>query len=403
MSLLPRRKVHTGPGQRPPVGTVAVGSWIARELWTLLYRMTAVIDWASEYLGKVQVDSTDEPKVLESALVNSATIIWTKTGAVGARTLSATASGWGAAFPGFYEDDPEPDGDADPGNSATASHGNHVHPKQTNAPCVAFCGAQVALTGTWTQGPTGTWTKDTADIVSGTSWADGQTLAAGNRIFVCDRVASLTVFHSIHAGIYDFVQDGNGAAQHAVIRRAADADQNAEFTAGMSVLVTGGDDFAGVLYLTSWPVVVGTTVQYWAWVPVGGAPGGGVTWDLVGPSGTARVPIPTATLAAADSGGNNGKLSIGSSNYYLVNPNGLDLTQIQTPNVPAGVTVVLTLIFTAPVMRVPNVVPDTGFSKLHLAYDVTVTGLELANSYSSVQVIYIAALSAWLQIGENET
>jgi hypothetical protein len=58
--------------------------------------------------------------------------------------------------------------------------------------------------------------------------------------------------------------------------------------------------------------------------------------------------------------------------------------------------------FTAPCLLVPNVAPDTGYTKLHLAQDAGVTGLNLANPYSSMKFIYVAALSAFVRIQEAE-
>jgi hypothetical protein len=125
-------------------------------------------------------------------------------------------------------------------------------------------------------------------------------------------------------------------------------------------------------------------------------------YNALEPVGLARVPFVGAALAAADSGGANGKLALGASNRYLVDPDGLDLTQIQTPTVAAGTTIEVMVMFTAPCLLVPNVTPDTGYTKLHLAQDASVTGLNLANPYSSMKFIYVAALSAFVRIQEAE-
>jgi hypothetical protein len=123
-------------------------------------------------------------------------------------------------------------------------------------------------------------------------------------------------------------------------------------------------------------------------------------WSSIEPVGMATVPFPNASLVIADSGGNSGKLALGASNRYLVDPATLNLTQIQTPTVAAGVTVEIMLMFTAPVLVVPNVTPDTGYTALYIAEDASVTGQELENEYSSMTFLYVAALSAFVKTGE---
>jgi hypothetical protein len=103
----------------------------------------------------------------------------------------------------------------------------------------------------------------------------------------------------------------------------------------------------------------------------------------------------------ADSGGNSGKLALAASNRYLVNPNTLNLTQIQTPIVAAEHTVELTLMFTSPVLVVPNIAPDVGYTKIVIAHDESVTGQEVENEYSSMTFLYVADLSAFVKIGET--
>lgn len=121
---------------------------------------------------------------------------------------------------------------------------------------------------------------------------------------------------------------------------------------------------------------------------------------IVGSS--AQVSLLPSSLVLADSGGNNGKFFLGQSNRYLVNPSSLNLTQIEIPDVTSETTAEITMIFTAPILFVPNVTPDSGFAALRLAQDAAITGIELANPYSSMKFIYISGISAWLRLEEAE-
>lgn len=107
-------------------------TWLQREVHTLLGQLRTVLNWAVDWLGLAGVDATDTPGTLEAKVLGSASIVATKTGAVGARTLVLTVNPAviPTGFPGFYEDDPEPVGIADPGDSALASHGDHSHARE---------------------------------------------------------------------------------------------------------------------------------------------------------------------------------------------------------------------------------------------------------------------------------
>jgi len=206
-------------------------------------------------------DTTAVGGLLEKTVADGGTVLGTDV-VGGVRKLKIYSPPASTPFPGFYESDPEPDGLADPGDSATAAHGNHVHPSSIHGPVKAFCGAEVALSG-WTEGPTGTWTCDAVGTRSGTSWADDATLLNDDRIFLCDRVPGMTTVYDVQAGVYRIVNVGT-PSEHAVITRADDMDTSDEFQFGMSVTVLGGTEWGGTTwYLDSYNVIVDTTTQYW--------------------------------------------------------------------------------------------------------------------------------------------
>jgi hypothetical protein len=278
-------------------------------------------------------------------------------------------------------------------------------PSQSLAPVVALCGRQEAagLTG-WTFGLAGPgiWSRDANGALGPDGWTDYVTINTNDRIFVSTVYSSDTVLEYVHAGPYDVLNAGSPTTQ-ALIRRSADADASAEFVAGMSVAITGGMDWAGrTLFLLNPPIVLETTVQRWGISPTGTA-AHTHAWSDLRPEGMAKVPFPEATLVEIGAGGGDGKLALGDSNRYLVDPAGFSLCQIQTPTVDAGTTVEITLVFTAPILVVPNVAPDTGYSTLHLVADAAITGTEFPNAYASMTFIYVAGLSAWLELEEHET
>lgn len=349
---------------------------------------------------KVATDATDQAAggadYLLAKHANTGNVTFSLDTSSGLRRVSASAS---LAVPVASTTLPQPNGIAALGDEGKWADGKHVHPSQTHAAVKAFCGAQVALSG-WTEGPTGTWTKDVNGSVSGTTWADDTALVTNDRIFLSDRVPNLTVVYDVQAGIYDLVNVGTPSTQ-AVIRRAADLDQSAEFTAGTSVYVDGGTDWGGkTLFLITTPVTVDVTEQRWGVSPTGAA-AHTHAWSDLRPEGLAKIPYTAASLV--DAGGGNGKLALADSNLYRVNPNSCNLTQIEVPTLDAGTTVKLTLVFTAPILVAPNVAPDIGYAGLHLLYDAAVTGIEFPNSYASMTFIYDAGIGAWLELEEHET
>ena len=187
-----------------------------------------------------------------------------------------------AAFPGYYEGTPKPNGTGAPGPDPLVSHGDHVHPSAIHASVRAFCTlSEGAALDYWTEGPTGTWTKDAVGSVSATNWCDDVAIANGDRIFVGDTMDTV-VGHAtgIPSGPYTITNVG-GASAHAVIVRATDCDASAEMTPGLQFLVTEGTNFAGqTWYLaTPAPITLDSTNLDWA---LGGSTGTTVHNSLSG-------------------------------------------------------------------------------------------------------------------------
>jgi hypothetical protein len=127
-------------------------------------------------------------------------------------------------------------------------------------------------------------------------------------------------------------------------------------------------------------------------------------YSALEPVGLARVPFVGAALAAADSGGANGKLALGDSNRQLVSPAGFDLTQIQTPTVPSGASVEKELVFSAAVKLQHDVTPDAGFSSLYLHRAGSIKNpvwFKYANSVA--RFLYVPSLSAWKLMSMHDT
>jgi hypothetical protein len=640
-----RTKVSLPVSPRAPQDEKGLLTWAQKELHQFFIQVRDVINNLADAVGgitsdtyKVKVDSSQTPVYAEDAVAAGAGVTIAKTGTTPDKVLTIAATGdhkfatdatdeanGGAgyaldklsstgnvkptldtsggqrrtqfnvtlptAFPGFYEEDPEPLGTADPGDSALAAHGDHVHPPgdpavtggklwtayvqdpyakgAVDAMYTGFdvCGATFLFTGAYTEGPTGTWTRNIVGTLSSSFFDD---VNCFDGMVVIAWQTALSASELKLAGIYEIVNRGD-ATTKAVMRRVDGFNLSANYVNGMWFSVTGGTTHAGEFWQLTIPspFVLNITDQEWAsisepasastnalltaaqigrastatviataqsdtlvdctttggllagqtllaghpWechlkvaltaddpaattqvkvylastsgsfvllaesaaihnedyetivfagalaadysIPLGeelrlsfratSDSVGGVEvnfiynesdhpswiqtpltlgfagtdehdkltkasralpdqhpWSSMEPVGLAKVPFLGATLAAADSGGTNGKLALGASNRYLVDPDGLDLTQIQTPTVAAGTTVEVMVMFTAPCLLVPNVAPDTGYTKLHLAQDAGVTGLNLANPYSSMKFIYVAALSAFVRIQEAE-
>jgi hypothetical protein len=117
-------------------------------------------------------------------------------------------------------------------------------------------------------------------------------------------------------------------------------------------------------------------------------------WSSIQPVGLATVPLLPATIATG------GKLTIGASNRYLVNPDGNSLVMISTPNVGADQSVDLILVFTTPVVIQHMQTADTGFEHLYLHEAASILNpLNFDNAYSTATFRWLAGLGAWV-LGE---
>lgn len=419
MALFRRFKLTQPVTTRLPSNDGVI-AWVKKEIHPFLLATRRIVNWLCDNIGLAMVDSTDTPGELEDKLVDSATVVWSKGGSAGTRTLSAAATGAAlddhlvkatatdsTTVGGVYEKTldstsvsrvtatdggvlkvkhalvaptilPKPLGVAAYGTAGSpAALQDHVHPGQSLAPVVAFCGAHDMLEVDWTEGPTGTWTKNSYGSVSGSLWADYATLAANDRIFVADHTPGVTIVYDIQAGPYDILAIG-GPAEYAMIRRSTDADQDAEFVAGMSVLIGTGTEHAGETWvLLNPPITVDATEQQWVKAASGGA-GHTHIWSAIVPSGTARFPMPTLTIATG------GKLTLEDGNFFVVNPNGNDLEMISDPVVGAYQTRPLFLLFTAPVSIVHQATPASGYCTIVSSTD----GLYLPTDWSTAILIY---------------
>ena len=187
-----------------------------------------------------------------------------------------------AAFPGYFEGTPSPNGTGWSGDDPLVSHGNHVHSSAVHASVKAFCTLSEGLAlDFWTEGPTGTWTKDAVGSVSATSWCDDVVLVNSDRIFVGDTIGMVTGHATgIPSGLYDITNIG-GPAAHAVIVRSSDANTSAKMVPGLQFLVSEGTYYGGqTWYLaTPPPIVLDSTNLDWA---LGGSTGTTVHNSLSG-------------------------------------------------------------------------------------------------------------------------
>lgn len=127
-------------------------------------------------------------------------------------------------------------------------------------------------------------------------------------------------------------------------------------------------------------------------------------YSALEPVGLARVPFVGAALAAADSGGANGKLALGDSNRQLVSPAGFDLTQIQTPTVPSGASVEKELVFSAAVKLQHDVTPDAGYSALYVHRTGSIKNpLWFKYAYSVARLLYLPSLDRWKVMSWHDT
>lgn len=448
MPLLPRNKVTKPLGSRQPDDEPRhIGAWIKKELWELLRQTRAVLNWAVDYLGLVQVDSTDEPGVLEDKVTDSATVVWTKGGSAGARTFSANAYGAAiddhlvkssvtdaTAVGGLVEKtdsgsnvtltevtvggvkklriassysvtplgdaDPLPDGAADPGVSSYASRQDHIHPTTSLAPVVALCGSgEGPAFGDWTEGPTGTWTRDYNGALGPSGWTDYVTVATGDRVFISTNWDFDTILKDVNAGTYDVLNAG-GPGVAAVVRRSTDADEDSEFVAGMSVLILdGGADWGGkTLSLINPPIDVGVTEQWWGVSSSTGSSAHQHHWDDIQPVGRATYPMPMLSVATG------GKLTLGSGNFFTVDPNGFtELNMISLPTFPAFTTVPLRLIFTGALKLKHGQIADSGFAPLYLRDPTAVGGPDVGFKHSWSVADFVFAGGSWLLSSFNST
>lgn len=174
---------------------------------------------------------------------------------------------------------PLPDGIAAKGSEGKWADGLHVHPltAQGFAPVVALCGCELTEEHStfedWTQGPTGTWTRNMVGPFDTGNWTDGVTIAKNDRIFVGDIGITVT---GVYAGPYEVLEPGTSDPEvNAVIRRTTDANESSEFHSGMSCLVTGGTLYHGktLVLATPDPIDLDVTSQQWLFGS-GGVPGG---------------------------------------------------------------------------------------------------------------------------------
>lgn len=164
------------------------------------------------------------------------------------------------------DNDPLPDGEANPGTGAEASRWDHVHPNTTHGKVAAyyrggsFCDPD-PFTG-WTQTSPGHWTRNAAGEVPA-YYMDDVDPYVGMRLLVDAAVAPASF--AKYFGIYVLTNPGAEPDVHATMERAPDADENSEVFCGMSVKITGGTLHAGQIWMliTADPITLDTTAQDW--------------------------------------------------------------------------------------------------------------------------------------------
>lgn len=287
-----RTKVSLPVSPRAPQDEKGLLTWAQKELHQFFIQVRDVINNLRDYVDtitsdtyKVKVDADQTPVYAESAVAQGAGVTITKTGttpnkvltiaATGDHKFSTDAADEAASGAGYALDKLSSTGNVKP--TLDTSGGQRrtqfnvtlptVPPSPIHAPVKAFCGASNALFG-WSEGPTGTWTRTVEGTVSGTGWADGATLVNGDRIFMGDRLDTMTTVYDVQIGIYDVVEVGSGVlgdGVRAVIRRSSDLDSSDEFQLGISVTILGGTSFGGTTwFLDTYPVTVDVTLQYWS-------------------------------------------------------------------------------------------------------------------------------------------
>jgi len=128
---------------------------------------------------------------------------------------------------------------------------------------------------------------------------------------------------------------------------------------------------------------VRTTVQ----MATEGAP----AWNDIVPTGSATFPLSAATLVTG------GKLILGPSDRYLVDPSGFDLIQISTPTVSTGQTKEITLIFSAATKLRHAGAADSGFSPLYLHHAGSpMNPLAFNYAYAVATFMWAPSISNWL-------
>lgn len=144
-------------------------------------------------------------------------------------------------------------------------------------------GGDTAPWNGWTEGPAGTWTRDTTGVPPSVSF-DGITLSAGmladtqkrspyeGQTFMAFRTSSAGdyvntgPFKLIDAGAYyDDSEPPQWVETNAVMRRDPDYDATADFVPGMAFQMEEGDDY-GTKYirLDKSPIVLGTDQMIWS-------------------------------------------------------------------------------------------------------------------------------------------
>ena len=289
--------------------------WLQREVDPLIKEIRLVLNWCAKYVGLVQVDDDQTPVDLTTSLAAGAHIAITKTGASPTKKLTISATGLPTGFPGYYEDDPLPDGNADPGDDplvshgdhvhpdafpgyyednpepdgvanpgddARVSHGNHVHPNGLGPPVAAMflgyssCGQNLFGTA-WTEGPTGTWTWNTPGPLPA-AWIGDVTPVQGMRLLAWN--TGVYTDQLREAGPYILTAVGTNAyydpnpphdlipATYATMTRSTDVLRQ-----GLRFYVQGGTLHASQMWelQTANPIIADVTPQLWAlW---GGASG----------------------------------------------------------------------------------------------------------------------------------
>lgn len=214
------------------------------------------------------------------------------------------AGGGGGDFPGYYPNNPYADGVGDPGESWLVSRGDHRHPvaptiseqrsylftalvpnplDEGQVACVYTSTGEANLfSGLWTEGPTGTWTRDVVGPLLN-YYFDGVSPDAYNTSGVSSMIGlsvlawNPTVSDKENGGIY-IIDDVGGhwedyglptqhyVSTHAVLRRNPDYNQSADYTQGMAFQIQTGNTYG-----TSWmelttatPLVLGTTELDWS-------------------------------------------------------------------------------------------------------------------------------------------